>query len=190
MAAWDGLSRWRMYDVGRNTMTPTIRIAMPEDIPCIVESLKGFASLLRSHLAPKDELGRGVLRLMDDPDTDLLVAVGDSGPCAGFLQQRYRYSLWLSAEEATIEDLFVPATERRAGVGRALMDAALARAIERGCKRASLDVIETNDTALRMYEGMGFSCVRSRSIFEADTVTTGRQLFMVKELGSGRCHTG
>ena len=62
------------------------------------------------------------------------------------------------------------------------MDAAIAQAVMRGCKRVTLDVIETNYDAVKIYEQMGFSCVRRRSVSEGDPVTEGRQLFMVLAL--------
>ncbi len=163
-------------------MSQHVRIAATEDIPCIIESFKGFAALFAFDSPSDQKLVQGVTRLMDDPDTDFFVAVGGSGKCAGFLQQRYRYSLWLSAEEAYVEDVFVTSAERGHGLGRALMEAALARAAARGCRRAVLDIIEINVVPLALYESMGFSYERERSIFEGDPVTKGRQLFMVKPL--------
>jgi ribosomal protein S18 acetylase RimI-like enzyme len=46
---------------------------------------------------------------------------------------------------------------RGGGVGRALAQAAIARARERGCRRIELDVNEDNPAALALYEGLGFS---------------------------------
>ena len=159
-----------------------VRVAGREDIPCIVQSLKGFGALLPGHLAPDEELAQGVARLLEDTDTDFFVAHNREGRCAGFLQQRYRYSLWLSGEEANIEDVFVAQADRGRGLGQALVELALARAVERGCRRAVLDIIETNVISLALYERMGFTFERERSIAEGDPLTRGRQLFMVKPL--------
>ncbi|MCL0102008.1 GNAT family N-acetyltransferase [Dehalococcoidia bacterium] len=163
-------------------MGPTIRLAELKDIPCVATGLKGFSVLLQHELLPDQQLALGIERLIADENTDILVAIGDHGDCVGFLQQRYRYSIWVAAPEANIEDVFVGAQSRKEGFGRKIMDAAIARAIARGCKRVTLDVIETNYVAIRIYEQMGFSCVRRRSISEGDPVTEGRQLFMVRML--------
>ena len=85
-------------------MSQQVRIAGTDDIPCILESFKGFAALFESEPPSDEKLAQGITRLMDDPDTDFFIAVGGSGKCAGFLQQRYRYSLWLSAEEVYVEE--------------------------------------------------------------------------------------
>ena len=160
----------------------SIRLAELTDIPCIVVGLKGFAALLQHELLPDQQLALGVERLIADENTDFLVAIGAHGGCVGFLQQRYRYSIWVSGPEANIEDVFVDARSRKKGFGRKLMDAAIAQAVMRGCKRVTLDVIETNYGAVKIYEQMGFSCVRRRSVNEGDPVTEGRQLFMVLTL--------
>jgi ribosomal protein S18 acetylase RimI-like enzyme len=47
--------------------------------------------------------------------------------------------------------------DRRAGLGEALVRAAIARARERGCGRIELDVSESNRSAWRLYERMGLS---------------------------------
>jgi ribosomal protein S18 acetylase RimI-like enzyme len=46
---------------------------------------------------------------------------------------------------------------RGAGLGRALVQAAVERARTRGCRRIELDVNETNDAALALYGAFGFS---------------------------------
>jgi ribosomal protein S18 acetylase RimI-like enzyme len=45
---------------------------------------------------------------------------------------------------------------RRSGLGRALVDAAIERARERGCRRIELDVNEDNVAARALYEARGF----------------------------------
>lgn len=58
--------------------------------------------------------------------------------------------------ECTLEDLFVREETRGAGLGRALVDAALERARARGCRRIQLDVNEANPAAVALYESAGF----------------------------------
>lgn len=72
-------------------------------------------------------------------------------------QLRFRWSVWTSAEDCWLEDLYVGEAARRRGLGRALVRTAVKRARERGCKRIELDVDERNDAALALYRACGFS---------------------------------
>jgi GNAT superfamily N-acetyltransferase len=98
-----------------------------------------------------------VERLMEDPSTEyLLGTVDDDFPPVGVLQLRYRFSVWTAAEDCWLEDLFVLESERGAGVGSALIELALERAVKRGCRRIELDTNDDNP-ALALYERFGFS---------------------------------
>ena len=111
--------------------------------------------------------------LLDDPDTDLLVAYEGDGDercapggelcapggderCAGLLQLRYRRNIWAPGEEAYIEDLFVAEHTRRQGLGALLVETAIDRARARGCSTVTLDTNERNTRALALYERYGF----------------------------------
>ena len=66
-----------------------------------------------------------------------------------------------------------PGSARRTGLGRALVDAAVERARERGCKRIELDVNEDNAPALALYAACGF---------RVDWKSSGRSLFIGRTL--------
>ena len=104
-----------------------------------------------------DELRASVERIMaGDEGEYLLGAVDDAAPASGVCQLRFRWSVWKSAEDCWLEDLYVREEARRSGLGRALVEAALERARERGCRRIELDVNEDNAPALALYEACGF----------------------------------
>jgi len=99
-----------------------------------------------------------VLRVMEGGDGQFLLGAADraDGP-EGVCQIRFRWSVWKTAEDCWLEDLFVRDSARRSGLGRALVEAALARATERGCRRIELDVNEDNAAALALYAACGFT---------------------------------
>ena len=116
-----------------------------------------------------EEMREGVARIMAGGDGEyLLGAVGDGEP-VGVAQLRFRWSVWASAEDCWLEDLFVRDDARRTGLGRALVEACCDRARERGCKRIELDTNEDNAAALALYQACGFSVdpkgAGSRSLF-------------------------
>ncbi len=108
---------------------------------------------------PSDEaLKQGVARLIEDPQTEYLLAAGAPGDsAAGVCQLRFRYGLWHDAPDCWLEDLYVSDAARGAGLGRALVDAAADRARARGCARVELDVSDANPPALALYEAAGFA---------------------------------
>ncbi len=119
-----------------------------------------------------------VERLLEDRDTEFLLATpDDDSPPSGVLQLRFRFSVWKAAPDAWLEDLFVRAEARRAGVGDALVALAKERARERGAKRIELDTNEDNAPAIALYERHGFS-TRSKG-------GTGRDLFLGAALDDG-----
>ena len=98
-----------------------------------------------------------VERLMEDPSTEYLLGTrNDDSPPEGVCQLRYRFSVWTATDDCWLEDLFVLEPARGAGVGSALIELALRRAHERGCRRIELDTNEENP-ALALYERFGFS---------------------------------
>jgi len=75
----------------------------------------------------------------------------------GVCQLRFRWGIWLAAEDCWLEDLYVRDDARRGGIGSALVELAVERARERGCRRVELDVADENASAKALYESHGFS---------------------------------
>jgi ribosomal protein S18 acetylase RimI-like enzyme len=63
----------------------------------------------------------------------------------------------LQPDQAHVRMLGVEQTERRGGIGRALMEACLDRARRSGKARVTLETTENMVAAQRLYESMGFS---------------------------------
>ena len=96
-------------------------------------------------------------QLIDDEQTDFLLALNAGGDAVGVCQLRYRLSVWTGVEDCWLEDLFVTDDARSRGHGRELVEASFEAARARGCKRIELDVNEQNSAALRFYESLGFT---------------------------------
>lgn len=100
--------------------------------------------------------------LLQDAETDFLLARDAAGSAVGFAQVRYRYSAWLSGRMAELKDLFVTAAARRIGVGRALLAYVFDRARSRGCGNIGLTTNERNAGAVALYRALGFKAERVR----------------------------
>jgi ribosomal protein S18 acetylase RimI-like enzyme len=130
--------------------------------PDEAETVGRLLSEFRTHLGERWPSDNAILatveRLIERPDCDFLLgAAHDDAPPGGVCQLRFRPSVWTASDDCLLEDLFVRESDRRNGLGAALVDTALARARERSCRRVELDVNESNSGALALYESVGFS---------------------------------
>src|SRR5688572_5347353 len=133
-------------------------LAQPHEAETIADLLVAFRDHMGSAWPSENAFLASVERLLEDRDTEfLLAAPGDGAPAAGVLQLRFRLSVWKAAPDAWLEDLFVAENARRAGVGDALVALAIERARARGARRIELDCNEHNAGALALYERHGFS---------------------------------
>ena len=127
------------------------------DAEAVARLIAEFGEWWGQHPVGAGEVQPSVERIMAGTDGEFLLgAADDSSEPAGICQVRFRWSVWKSAEDCWLEDLYVQEDARRSGLGRALVEAAVERARERGCKRIELDVNEDNAPALALYEACGF----------------------------------
>ena len=150
--------------------------AGPDEAEAVAELLVAFRDHMGVGWPSANAFLASVERLMEDVDTDFLLAAPDAdSPPAGVLQLRFRFSVWKAAPDAWIEDVYVAPSARRAGVGDALVTRAVERAAERGARRVELDCNEENAAALALYERHGLSA-RSKG-------GSGRDLFLGRPIG-------
>jgi ribosomal protein S18 acetylase RimI-like enzyme len=94
------------------------------------------------------------LGVLIEEDTDVLLA--GEGPDA-LAVLRYRRSLWTPGRECYLAELYVRPALRGQGLGRALMDRAIALAKERGADGMDLNTSVTDTAARGLYESLGFT---------------------------------
>ena len=92
--------------------------------------------------------------LLAGGDTAILVA--GPGP-EGLAVLRFRLGIWTRALECYLAELYVVPARRREGLGRALMEAAMEEARERGADYMDLGTSEDDVAARALYESLGFS---------------------------------
>ena len=87
--------------------------------------------------------------------SDVLVAELD-GEVAGYVRLGRVFPIAASDHVLMISGISVDPAFQRRGVGRALIDAAVAEARARGARRLRLRVLSHNEGAVRLYEQAGF----------------------------------
>jgi ribosomal protein S18 acetylase RimI-like enzyme len=101
---------------------------------------------------------------------DTIVAVLD-GELVGYLCLGHPTPLPENAHVSAVEGFTVAPTWRGRGVGRALLDAAVAEARRRGSAKISLRVLSTNERARQVYAGAGFTV---EGVLRGEFVIDGR----------------
>lgn len=134
---------------------PTVRLADPRDAETVARLMIGFRDHLGYDWPSDNAFLAGVEQLLDDRNSDFLLGFVDDH-AAGVVCLRFRLGLWRAGLDCLVEDVFVEESARGTGLGRALMDAAITRARERGARRMELDTNDTNAPAIALYESLGF----------------------------------
>ena len=88
-----------------------------------------------------------------DPDYNSFGLVAEfDGKVVGITHYSFQTSTWAENGYCYLEDLFTAPELRGRGVGRALIEAVRAIAVERGCARLYWNTDESNSTARRLYD--------------------------------------
>lgn len=98
---------------------------------------------------------RGVREYLDDPTTVVYLSEY-RGDIVGMISLRIMSDLFHGGTTALVQELVVDEERRGAGLGGALLDAAVAHAFEVGCLEVSVTTGETNAIAQELYRSRGF----------------------------------
>ena len=131
-----------------------VRRANSSDARAIAQLLHDFNREFDEPTPPVEELAGRITQLLQAGDTVVLLAGG--GP-DGLAVLRFRRAIWSSGLECYLAELYVTPARRRQGFGRALMEAALHEARERGADTMDIGVDEPDLAARRLYESLGFT---------------------------------
>ena len=131
-----------------------IRFATPADAPVFGRLLHAFNTEFGETTPDADVIAERAAPLIESGEVIVLFA-GD-GP-DGFAELRFRPSLYTGALDAYLEELYVVPERRGRGLGRALLEAAMEHARERGAARIDLNTSEDDVAARGLYESAGFT---------------------------------
>ncbi|MGN6371801.1 MAG: GNAT family N-acetyltransferase [Solirubrobacteraceae bacterium] len=131
-----------------------IRLAAPADAPAVGRLLHDFNTEYGDPTPGPERLAERIAVLLAEGDSAALLA--GTGP-DGVAVLRFRRSIWTPNLECYLAELYVVPGERRCGLGRALMLAAIEHARERGADYMDLNTGESDVAAQALYESLGFS---------------------------------
>jgi ribosomal protein S18 acetylase RimI-like enzyme len=139
----------RNENVKPNMDRPATRVATPSDAAAISSLLFEFN---RKALSPED-LGQ---RMEQAQDLETVFLGELDGALAGLLVLQTVPTVSAAQDWTEITELYVQPAFRRKGVGKALIEAALAHARHHGSSEVHLLVDPQNAPAISFYEAVGF----------------------------------
>lgn len=112
---------------------------------------EGYARFFSSQLASKETI-------LVVAEREPSAGDGEPGSLLGYAYARLEPRDWNALLDAygALHDIFVVETERRSGVGRALLDHLVARLTALGAPRMVLSTATRNEAAHRLFERHGF----------------------------------
>jgi len=132
------------------------RPALPPDTPQVLSLL---GEIMRHHgVEPPEEerLTATVSSIMSAADHMILVAE-QNGRLIGMCALVFSLSTWSASPVCELQDVLVTEDQRRADVGRGLVESAAEIAIDHGCTRLFLLAESWNLDAHAFYRGLGLS---------------------------------
>ncbi len=132
-----------------------IRPAERADIPLIlgfIRELAEYEKLADQVIADAEQMAEHLFG--QRPYAEVLIGEVDGLP-AGFALFFHNYSTFLGKPGIYLEDLYVRASARGAGLGKALLSTLARLAVERGCGRLEWSVLNWNESAIGFYQQLG-----------------------------------
>ena len=130
-----------------------IRPATLDDVDAIGRLLHAFNVEYGSPTPEPPQLAARFVTLLGKGDTSVLLS-GEAPDAIAVM--RFRDSIWSEALECYLAELYVVPERRGQGIGRALLEAAIEHARERGADFMDLGTSEDDVAARALYESLGF----------------------------------
>jgi ribosomal protein S18 acetylase RimI-like enzyme len=130
-----------------------VRRAGIEDAGAVARLLYDFNTEYDEPVPHPDALAPRLRELMEAEE--ILVLLGGSGP-DGLVLMRFRPTLLTKGLDSYVEEVYVVPHLRGRGLGRAMMEAAIDIARERGAIHMDLGTSEDDVPARALYERLGF----------------------------------
>jgi GNAT superfamily N-acetyltransferase len=132
-----------------------IRTATPADVQAILDLVHELAEYERAAGEVRATAGQLHDALFGDRPAVFCDVAEVDREIVGFALWFLSFSTWMGRHGIYLEDLYVRPDQRRAGIGRALLEGLARRCAERGYGRLEWSVLDWNEPALGFYRAIG-----------------------------------
>ncbi|MGO9227794.1 MAG: GNAT family N-acetyltransferase [Bryobacteraceae bacterium] len=133
-----------------------IREAVCDDVPQLCTLLAGLFALEADFTPDAERQRRGLRLILDNPEVGRIYCATQSEGVIGMITILFTVSTAEGGRAAWLEDMVVHPDWRRRGIGRHLLNHALAEAKMASCTRITLLTDCENHQAMRFYSRAGF----------------------------------
>jgi ribosomal protein S18 acetylase RimI-like enzyme len=132
-----------------------IRTAVSADLEPVLELL---TLQLRENSVPvaSEDLRPATLQMLERPELGRILVAARGNVPVGVAVLSFLWTLEHGGATTWLDELYVDPRERKDGLGTRLLEAAMAIARARGCRALDLEVEPGHESAVRLYERMGF----------------------------------
>ena len=133
-----------------------VRRAGPADAAAAAALLDAFNREYDEFTPGVEVLAERLAPLIESEEVLVWLAESDGKP-SGIAVMLFRTSLWAPRPDAYLAELYVAPDRRDEGIGRGLLDAAIAAAREAGAEVIDLNTSTSDRAARVLYESAGFT---------------------------------
>ena len=136
-------------------LNPVLRAARREDLPDLARFVQGY---YRIEKIPFDlyRLERGLVPLLGREDLGRIWLIDANDTPVGYLILCFGYSIEKGGRDAMVDEFYIDAAYRKRGIGRRVLEQAIAEVRASGIVSVFLEVDRNNEAAQRLYTGAGF----------------------------------
>jgi len=138
-------------------MTKQITLATLAELDELVELLNVLFTQDIEFEPDYEKQKAGLEQIILNPALGEILVMKIDGKVVGMVSLLYSISTALGGKVAILEDMVISKDFRGKGLGKELLNEAIAYAQERGCLRLTLLTDFDNETAIRFYQNAGFS---------------------------------
>jgi GNAT superfamily N-acetyltransferase len=133
-----------------------IDAATPDDVPRLCELLGHLFAQEADFRPDPDRQAAGLRLILADPTRGRILVAREAGRVVGMVSLLFTISTALGGPAVLLEDMVVDPARRGAGIGGALLRAAIDDARAGGFRRITLLTDRANAAAMRFYRRAGF----------------------------------
>jgi ribosomal protein S18 acetylase RimI-like enzyme len=132
-----------------------IRTAVPADLEPVLELLtlqlqENSVPVAREHLRPATR------QMLERPELGRILVAARGDVLVGVAVLSFLWTLEHGGATTWLDEIYVDPHARSEGLGTRLLEAAMAIARAKGCRALDLEVEPGHESAIRLYERMGF----------------------------------